>query len=136
MPAPAPAAPEAPAIKVSPDKSLAFATNVAKMAVADKCHQVTILDVRGISPITDYLVLATGTSGRQMRGTADDCIQLGKDHAFRPLSSSGLDGEIWICVDFVHVLLHIFSTESRQYYDLDGLWGDAKHVDFTPGPID
>lgn len=88
-----------------------------------------------MSPVTDYLVLASGTSGRQMRSTADDAIQMGKKTEFRPLSAS-LDSETWILVDFVNVLLHVFSGESRSYYDLEGLWGDAKPVEFTPGPID
>jgi ribosome-associated protein len=116
--------------KSTPEASLAFAIELARLVVADKCQNVVLLDVRGLSPVTDYLVLATGTSGRQMRSTADESIQLGKDSGFAPLSSSGLDSETWICVDFVDVLLHLFNEDSRQYYDLESLWGDAKRVDF------
>lgn len=63
-----------------------------------------------------------------MRSTADDIIELGKSSSFAPLSASGLDSETWVCVDFVHVLLHIFSPDARQYYDLESLWGDAKRI--------
>lgn len=115
--------------KAKPEASLAFALEVAKLAKADKCQNVVLLDVKGLSPVTDYLVLATGTSGRQMQSTADEIITMGKENDFRPLSSSGRESETWICVDFVDVLLHLFNEESRQYYDLEGLWGDAKRVE-------
>ncbi|MFN4242349.1 MAG: ribosome silencing factor [Tepidisphaerales bacterium] len=89
---------------------------------------MVILDVSGLSPVTDYLVIATGTSGRQMRSAADDLIELGEQAGFAPLSASGLDSDTWVCVDFVDVLLHIFSADARQYYDLESLWGDATRV--------
>jgi len=117
--------------KAAPEDSLRFALEAARLAVADKCQNVVLLDVKGLSPVTDYLVLATGTSGRQMASTADEIIQLGKDTDFRPLSSSGRQSETWICVDFVDVLLHLFNADSRQYYDLESLWGDAKRVEFA-----
>lgn len=110
--------------------SQAFAVELAKLAVSDKCNDVKVLDVRGLSPVTDFLVLATGSSGRQMRSSADDAVEFGKDTGYRPLSSSGLEGETWICVDFVDVLFHVFSPDSRSYYDLESLWGDAKNVAF------
>lgn len=109
-------------------ESLAFAREVAKLARADKCTDVIVLDVSGLSPVTDYLVIATGSSGRQMRSTADDLIELGEKSGFAPLSASGLDSDTWVCVDFVDVLLHIFSADARQYYDLESLWGDATKV--------
>lgn len=121
---------------VTSDKSLAFALDVARTARDSKCSNVTVLDVRGLSPITDYLVLATGTSGRQMRSTADDVIDLGRTRDFNPLSSSGLEGETWVCVDFVDVLFHLFNPDSRQYYDLESLWGDARKVEIPPGPVE
>lgn len=120
-------------VKQETNSSLAFAIEVAKLAKADKCYNVAVLDVKGLSPVTDYLVLATGTSGRQMRSTADDAIELGKESNFSPLSSSGLEGETWICVDFVDVLLHLFNEDSRSYYDLESLWGDAKRVEVDFG---
>lgn len=111
------------------EASKAFAVEVAKRAVLDRCSDVRVLDVRGLSPVTDFLVLATGTSGRQMRSAAEDAVVLGKQTGYAPLSSSGLEGETWICVDFVDVLFHVFNPESRGYYDLESLWGDAKRVE-------
>ena len=88
-----------------------FAIDVARLAANTRCHNVVVLDVRGISPVTDYFVLATG-------------------HDYDPLAQCGTDGESWMLIDFVDVVLHVFNQESRMFYDLDGLWGDAKKVEW------
>jgi ribosome-associated protein len=124
------AAPPPPALQGG-DAALKFAVEVAKLAVADKCRDVVVLDVRGLSPVTDFQVIASATSGRQMKTAADDAIELGRTIEFPPLSTTGTDGENWVCVDFVDVVLHVFSTDSRQYYDLESLWGDAKRVEIA-----
>lgn len=89
-----------------------------------------MLDATGISPITDYMVLATGTSPRQMKSVADDLEELGQSQKNRALSRVGDDSSQWIVVDFVDVVAHIFSGEARSFYDLDNLWGDAKVVEW------
>lgn len=93
-----------------------------------RCHSVVVLDVTGISPICDFFILATGTSARQMRSVADDIAELGEKNGLSPISQSGEESATWILVDCVDVLVHLFSEEGRQYYDLDNLWGDAKPV--------
>ena len=98
------------------------------MAANTRCHQVTVLDVRGLSPVTDYFVIATGTSARQMRSACDDIDELAAEHGYKALSHSGLEGEQWMLMDFVDVMFHVFSQEARMFYDLEGLWGDAKTV--------
>lgn len=109
----------------------AFAVQAAKLAADDKCTHVVVLDVRGLSPVTDYFVLATGTSARQMRTVIDDICELGEQHAYSPLSTDGYNGESWILLDCVDVLIHVFSEQARSFYDLDGLWGDAPRVDWS-----
>lgn len=93
-----------------------------------RCHSVVVLDVTGISPICDFFIIATGTSARQMRSVADDIAELGEKKSLSPISQSGEESATWILVDCVDVLVHLFSEEGRQYYDLDNLWGDAKPV--------
>jgi ribosome-associated protein len=66
-----------------------------------------------------------------MRTVCDEIEELGAQRRFGSLSRSGYEGEQWICVDFVDVLLHVFSDEARRYYDLDNLWGDAKVVSWS-----
>lgn len=108
-----------------------FAIQAARLAANTRCNNVVVLDVSGISPITDFFVVATGTSPRQMRSVSDEIAELGEKTNFAPLSQSGQDGESWMLTDFVDVVVHLFSPDARQYYDLDGLWGDAKRVEWT-----
>lgn len=100
----------------------------ARLAADSHCHNIVVMDVTGLSPVTDFFVIATGTSPRQMRTVCDEVEELGQQSQFTALTRSGYEGDQWICVDFVDVLLHVFSTEARQFYDLDNLWGDAKGV--------
>jgi ribosome-associated protein len=110
----------------------AFAVEAASLAANTRCHSVVVLDVGGLSPVCDYFVIATGTSPRQMRTVADDIVELAEARNFKPLSESGLDSATWVLVDCVDVIVHIFNQDSRQYYDLDNLWGDAKRVEWQP----
>ena len=98
---------------------------------------MVVLDVSGLSPVTDFYVLATGTSGRQMKSVMKDLEELGDAKGFAPLSRSGYEGETWLLCDMVDVIVHVFNQESRQFYDLDSLWGDAKRVEWrTPEQIE
>jgi ribosome-associated protein len=107
-----------------------FATDVARLAADTRCINVVVLDVRGLSPVTDYFVLATGTSPRQMRTVCEEAGELGENSGYAPLGESGLEGESWMLIDFVDVVFHAFSAEARAFYDLDGLWGDAAKVEW------
>ena len=109
-------------------EALAFAIDAARLAASTRCQSVVVLDVRGISPVTDFMVLATGTSGRQMHTVCNEVAELAAARGQQPLAQSGTDGETWMLVDFVDVVVHLFNAQSRAYYDLDGLWGDAKIV--------
>jgi ribosome-associated protein len=92
---------------------------------------VVVLDVRGISPITDYLILATGTSPRQMRSVCDDLAEWADAQGVSSHGADGLTSESWILIDFFDVVVHVFSQEARQFFDLDSLWGDAKRVEWN-----
>ncbi len=100
------------------------------MAAATRCKDVVILDVSAISPITDFLVLATGSSGRQMSSVCSDIEEMGRPIGFKALAQSGIEGDMWMVQDFVHIVVHVFSQTARQFYDLDNLWGDAKKVEW------
>jgi ribosome-associated protein len=105
-----------------------FAIEAARMLADTRCHNVAVLDVSGVSPVTDFFVLATGTSPRQMKSACDAVEEMGEPVGFRALSRVGDDSGNWILLDCVDVVIHVFSQEARSYYDLDGLWGDAKRV--------
>ena len=103
----------------------AFALAAAEVAQGRHCSDITVLDLRGKSPATDYFVIATGTSDRQMRAVADEISQCARDHGFQRFGRAGYDQARWILLDFVDVVIHIFDSQYRQYYDLELLWGDA-----------
>lgn len=65
-----------------------------------------------------------------MKTVCDEAGEFGAGHDYRPLSLSGTTGDTWMLIDFVDVVLHVFNQESRLFYDLDGLWGDAKTVEW------
>lgn len=91
-----------------------------------------ILDLAGLSTVADYFVLATGTSARQMRTVVKDLDEQGDKIGWPLHHASGVDGETWMALDFVDVVVHLFNQESRLFYDLDGLWADARRIDFNP----
>jgi len=113
-----------------------FAIEAARLAANTRCHSVVVLDVRNLSPVTDFFVLATGTSPRQMRTVADDIEEMGDGRNFRPIARSGYEGDTWILTDYVDVLVHIFSDEARLFYDLDNLWGDARKLEWKDQPAE
>ena len=130
-----PAAPTAAPAPPKPASEAArrFAVDAARLAAYTRCVNVVVLDVSRVSPVTDFFVLATGSSGRQMRAVANQVEDLGREQSFKPLGRHGHDGESWVLTDFVDVIVHVFSPDARGYYDLDGLWGDAPVVDWQTG---
>ena len=108
-----------------------LAVEIARIAHDNKSDNVVALDLRGKSPVTDYVVIATGTSQRQIRGVAEAVIAYGKKLGERPYGYCGHDTATWIVVDYVDVVFHIFAKTYRDYYDLELLWGDASCVDWA-----
>jgi ribosome-associated protein len=115
--------------KGDPAATRAFAVDLARECVLDKCQDVTVLDVRGLSQVCDYVVIASGTSDRQMKSVAQSLEDLGKGRGQPPFRSDRDTGTTWIVVDFVDVVVHLFEPGQRQYYDLESLWADAKPVE-------
>ncbi len=108
-----------------------FGCMLARVVADNRCVRTKLLDVRGLSPISDYLVVATGTSDRQMRSVAEEVKQLGRAHGWDLYGSGGQETGRWIVADFVTVIVHLFDEPSREYYDLDSLWSDAERIDWA-----
>ncbi len=111
-----------------PDAMRRFAIEAARMLADDRCEDVLCLDVRSLSQVSDYIVIASGTSDRQMRGAADDIERLADQHRFRVFRRSQDDRATWIVLDCVDIVVHIFEPNMRAHYDLEMLWGDAERV--------
>lgn len=107
-----------------------MAIAIARLLHDDKCEEVVALDVRGISPVTDFLVIATGTSERQMRSALDHAVSLGEELGGEVFRVSMDDAAAWLVADFVHVVVHLFEANARAHYDLELLWGDAPPVEW------
>jgi len=87
-----------------------------------KAKDIKVLDVRGKSSITDMMVVASGTSDRQVRALADSVIEKAKQHNIQPLGVEGQQAGEWIVVDLVDVVVHIMLPQVRDFYNLEKLW--------------
>jgi ribosome-associated protein len=110
------------------DSARELAVQAARIADVSNCENIVVLDLRGLSPVTDYFVIGTGASGRQMRSTAEDVMEFGKSIEQKVWHHAGLNGSDWIVLDFVDVVVHLFDAAHRQYYDLEMMWGDCPRV--------
>jgi len=108
----------------------AFALAAANIAADRHCNDIVVLDLKGKSPATDYFVIATGTSDRQMRTVANEICEEARKRGMKRFGRAGYEQGRWILLDYVDVVIHIFDTEYRDYYDLELLWGDAKRLNW------
>ena len=106
----------------------------ADYALDKKAFNLRVLEVREKSSLTDYLVLVSGGSDRQVQAVAES-VRLGlkKDHETTPLAMEGADEGRWVLLDYGDVMVHVFQEPVRRFYDLDGLWDGVPELEL-PGP--
>ena len=110
-------------------ESKVFALETAKIAIELNCRDVMVVDLRGISPATDFFVIATCTSDRQGRTVCDKIMEFARENGIARFGLAGYEQGKWVLIDFVDVVVHIFDAEYREYYELETLWGDAETID-------
>jgi len=94
-----------------------------------KSENIVILDVRDLSSVTDYFVIASGTSEPHLRAIVDEITdRLRDEHDLRPLRKDGSMQGAWVVLDFFDVIVHVMRADARERYNLEGLWGDAARV--------
>ena len=94
-----------------------------------KVENIVALDVRKLSSVTDYFVIASGTSQPHLRAIVDEITsRLRDEYDLRPARSEGSTGGTWVVLDYFDVIVHVMHADTRQRYDLEGLWGDARPV--------
>lgn len=112
-----------------------LSVEIARLLKDDKCEEVLILDLRGHSSVTDFFVIASGTSDRQMRSAGLHVEELARERGFDLHRSNLKEREAtWLVLDFIDVVVHLFEPETRLFYDLEMLWGDVDRVEWRrPG---
>jgi ribosome-associated protein len=91
-----------------------------------KAKDVVRIDVKELTSVTDFMIIASGTSGRHVNSLADNVVEKSKEAGRRPLGVEGQDSGEWILVDLGDVVVHIMQPATRQFYDLERLWQSAE----------
>src|SRR5262245_31084230 len=104
---------------------------VSRIAIDRKALDIVGLDMRDISSITDYFLLCSGGSDRQVRAIADAIDETLGASGVALLGMEGYREGHWILMDFGDVIVHVFSPETREYYDLERLWANAPRIDLS-----
>jgi len=106
---------------------------VAIRAAEDKkAHDITVLDLKNASGFTDFFVICSGTNSRQIHAIADSVIEALAAEGSKPAHVEGYDRSEWVLVDYFDFIVHVFSPETRAFYGLERLWGNAERVDVPP----
>jgi ribosome-associated protein len=99
---------------------------IAELALTKKARDVTIMDLRKLTSMTDFFVLCTGDSETQVKAIADGIVTGMEKLGQRAWHIEGLQNLQWVLIDYVDVVVHIFHKDARVFYGLEKLWGDAK----------
>lgn len=94
-----------------------------------KAEDLVVLDVRALASYADTFVLCSGRSSRQVIAIAEHIRDTLKKEGIRPLSIEGMTEGHWVLLDYGHIIIHVFYEPVRRFYDLEGLWIDAKRID-------
>ena len=107
------------------EESRQAAVAAARAAAAKQAEHITILDVHGLIVITDYFVICSGTTERQVRTIVEEIEKALRDLGRKPVRREGESERRWVLLDYVDLVVHVFTEQEREYYDLERLWGDA-----------
>jgi len=106
-------------------ESASLVKKLANMIDQKKGEDIVVFDLRDLSPITDYFVISTGLSDVHVKTIAEHIMK-----SESPQHAEGLEAASWVLLDFIDVIVHVFSKDAREFYGLERLWGDAPVVEY------
>jgi ribosome-associated protein len=113
------------------ETSAELACRVARLASENKARDVLVLDMRSITPLYDFFVIATGQSRRQIHTIAEEIDYMLAGEGERRLGIEGYDASKWVVEDYGDLVVHLFDPDTRTYYGLEELWADAPRLDWN-----
>lgn len=99
-----------------------------KAVLEKKAADIVTLDMRGLTSVADFFIICSGRSNRQVAAIADYVERFMKKNGVKPLSVEGKTEGLWVLLDYGDVIIHVFYETVRKFYDLEGLWSDAKRI--------
>lgn len=97
-------------------------------ALGKKAEGLVVLDMTDLTAIADAFIICSGRSNRQVSAIAEHIVRELKAKGIQPLNVEGKGEGHWVLIDYGHVIIHVFYTETRRFYDLEGLWSDARRI--------
>jgi len=109
---------------------LANVRTAVEAAEEKKAVEMVVLKVAELTSFTDFFIICSGNSSRQVQAIADEVTEQVKRHGVRPMHTEGYSNAEWVLIDYGPFVVHIFTETSRRFYDLERLWRDAERVEF------
>lgn len=109
--------------------SLKFAEDITQIILSKKGFKIRILDLRKLSAFADFFVICSASSDTQVKAIADAVDRELRERGIKTYHREGYEALNWVLLDYFDVVVHIFKTEAREYYNLEKLWGDAKVIE-------
>jgi ribosome-associated protein len=105
--------------------ALAMARRIVEVAEDKKASDIVLLDVRALTAVTDYFIICSGASERQLGAIADGIVETLKEEGIRPIGREGGASAHWVLLDFGAAIVHVMAAPEREFYQLEKLWADA-----------
>ncbi len=104
---------------------------IVKCIDSKKGTDIKVLDISGVTTMADYFIICQGNSNTQMKAIAEEIEEKLSENGIKPIGREGMSTAYWILMDYSDVIVHIFSSESRNFYSIENLWADAEEVDIS-----
>ena len=96
-----------------------------------KGNNIKVLELSGLTTIADYFILVTGTNSSQISAIRDNVYKKLGENGYKPSRIEGIRNSTWVLMDYSDIIVHIFSSDDREFYNLDNIWKDAKNISLS-----